>query len=174
MDEQIKRWEGKSFSGEDIHRLCEGKVRVLRYRDLKAARTLSEAMGKHKALILLYETSEGYGHWVAVFEAGPDTIEVFDSYGLMFDDELDFVDPEFRKQSGQLPFLTRLLMRSGYPNIIFNQERLQRLKSDVNTCGRWCGLRVCLRHLPLREFIALFRKQRMPADWYVTALTIFV
>jgi hypothetical protein len=174
MDAQIKRWEGKSFSGEDVFRLCDGKVRVLKYKELARYRTLNEAMGPHRALVLLYETRDNYGHWCAIFAADDDTLEFFDPYSMFPDDELDYIDPEFAKRSGQVPHLTYLIMKSGYRDIIYNREPLQRLRKDTNTCGRWCGLRICLRDMPLHKFVALFRKQKFPADWYVTALTMFV
>lgn len=174
MDAAIRKWEGKSFSGEDIYRLCDRKVRVMKYRDLKEFPTLSAAMGRHGALILLYETRENYGHWCAVFRVDRDTIEYFDPYGMLFDDELDYVDDRFKRLSGQLPYLSKLITESSAKNVIYNMEPLQKLKKDMNTCGRWCGLRICMRDVPLQKFISLFKRQKFPADWYATALTLFV
>jgi hypothetical protein len=174
MDAQIVKWERKSFSGEDVYRLCEKKVVVRRYRELAKFPTLSKAMGAYGAMIVLYETREGYGHWCAVFEVDRNTVEFFDPYGLAPDQELNFISPEFAEQSAQYPYLSQLLQKSKYRNILYNQKKLQELKSDTNTCGRWCGLRICLRKIPLHKFITLFEKQKFKPDWYVTALTLFV
>lgn len=174
MDAQIARWEGKSFSGDDIYRLCDKKVRVMKYRDLKDFDNLSDAMGRYGALIILYETRENYGHWCAVFRVDRSTLEYFDPYGMLFDDELDHIPDNFKRLSGQLPYLSKLIAASRYKTVVYNMEPLQKLKKDTNTCGRWCGLRVCLRDVPLKQFIALFKKQKFPPDWYATALTLFV
>src|SRR5271155_4054466 len=119
MDKLIKHWEGKSFSGEDVHRLCEGKVSVKRYKELARARSLDEAWGKHKALIVLYETKDGYGHWCAIFEVDRDTMEFFDPYGMAPDAELNFINQRFRESSGQLPYLTDLMLRSRHKNVVY-------------------------------------------------------
>jgi hypothetical protein len=177
MDALIRRSEGKKFSGEDIARLCENKVVIRRCRDLANMRSIKEAMGKNRAMIILYETKEASGHWCAVFEAAPGIIEFFDPYGIAPDGELDFIEKGYRRASGQGRHLSRLLEsagRSGYNMVVYNNEPLQKLARDMNTCGRWCGLRVSLKRMPLKKFIGLFRKQKFPADWYVTALTLFV
>ena len=174
MDKLIAGWEGKRFSGEEIVKLCDGKVLIRRVRDLAGARSLKEAMGKHKAMVILYETKDSSGHWCAVFEAAPGLLEFFDPYGIRPDGELEFIDRRFMEESGQGPHLSRLIEKSKYPVVEYNSTPLQKFSRDMNTCGRWCGLRICFRDIPLKNFIRLFRRQKFPADWYVTALTMFV
>lgn len=174
MDKLIARSESKSFSGKDLIRLCDGKVRILEYSQLADARSLNEVLGRKGAVIILYETRKNYGHWVGLFRVDKRTVEFFDPYGLMPDEELGFIDDNFREESGQsVPHLTALLAASR-DKIIYNQFPLQKLAKNTSTCGRWCGLRIALRQLPLADFVALFVGQQFSPDWYVSALTMFV
>jgi hypothetical protein len=147
-------------------------VKILRYRDLLNCPTLESAWGPHKALICLYETSEGYGHWVACFEVSPGICEYFDPYGMLFDDPLSYVPDDFKKQKGMIPWLTKLVTE--YGDCIYNDIQLQEFRDATNTCGRWVGLRVALRNMPLDKFVNMFADQTFKPDWYVTALTLFV
>jgi hypothetical protein len=174
MDKLIHQFESKSFSGEDIRRLCDKQVRIMKYSDLAHHATLDDALGKHGAAVILYETKPNYGHWIAVHRVKNGVVEVFDPYGESIDAPLEYINPEFARQSGQWPILSELLKNSGYRRVVFNDVPLQRFRSDMNTCGRWCGLRIALRELPLQQFVKLFKGQRHPGDWYTTALTLFV
>jgi hypothetical protein len=144
----------------------------MKYRDLTKFKTLNEAWGPHKALILLYETSEGYGHWVAVFEVGKGVTEFFDPYGMLFDSELQWVSEDFKESTGMIPWLTKLITEHG--DCIYNDIQLQEFLNDTATCGRWAGLRVTMRDMPLEVFVKKFLNQTFKPDWYVTALTMFV
>ena len=175
MDSFVELCEGKSFSDRDISALCEGKVNVLEYGDLARMKTLDQALGRHGACIILYETRERYGHWCCLIRTGNRSLEFFDPYGGEPDSQLDFVPDYFRSASGQdYPHLTYLMLTSPYETLEFNDIQLQRFKKDVNTSGRWCGLRVALADVPLAEFVDMFIDQTHSPDWYVTALTLFV
>ena len=174
MDRYVKFAEGKSFSRDDIKRLCENKARVIEYGELAKYRSIDSAIGPHGALVVLYETRESYGHWCAIMRVDELTLEFFDPYGFPMDRELQMINPYFREVSGQdRPHLSYLVAHSQY-DLIQNGRPLQRFAKDTNTCGRWVGLRIALRRLPLKQFIRLFVKQKFPPDWYVTALTLFV
>jgi hypothetical protein len=174
MDALVKNSESKSFSGEDIFQLCEGKVRIIEYGELAKAKSLKEVLGKHGAAIILYLTRKGYGHWTAIFRVNKNTVEFFDPYGLVPDEELGFISDNFRRESNQdVPHLTAL-MAASRDKIIYNQYPLQKLRKSTSTCGRWCGLRIALRKMPLANFVGLFEGQSFEPDWYVSALTLFV
>jgi hypothetical protein len=140
-------------------------------------RNIEEALGQHGACIILYETRKGYGHWVALLlhkDKNGKYLEHFDSYALKPDQELNFTSSKMRHELGQdLPYLTNLMYNSDYP-IVYNKVKLQKFKNDTNTCGRWCGMRVALRNLNLKQFCSLFLKQKFEPDYYITALTLFV
>lgn len=171
IDDLVRHFEARALSGEDLHKLCEGKSHVLRYRELGQFSSLRDALGRHRAMIVLYETRENYGHWVAVLETDRGALEVFDPYGARdVDAELEFIPKAIRPP----PYLSRLIAQGEFRTVNYNKCDLQKFSHLVNTCGRWCGLRIALRDVPLKRFLELFIGQRMPADWLVTALTMFV
>jgi hypothetical protein len=191
MDKIIEIGKTYPFSDEDIRKTCDYKVNVLTYTDLASMRDLDECfvvsgdLNKDSpmfgqdvgACILLYMTKHNFGHWVCFFRVPgvDDTIEFFDSYGLMPDDELQFVPAHFRKESEQdVPHLTWLFRNSKYKKFIYNKDKLQRVFADVNTCGRWSACRVGNMAIPLRNFQRMFIKQKFDPDWYVTAITLMI
>lgn len=170
----LKYVKKKPLSSEDILTICENGANLLTYPELTKYKTLDEALGRKRALILLYETEQNYGHWVCVFKLNSNTIEHFDPYGLKPDKELKFVPANYRKVSGQdYPHLTALLYNSGY-EITYNEYKLQKMKKDTNTCGRWVAMRIAMRMLPLEEFVKLFKLKGLTPDDVVTLLTAFI
>ena len=175
MDKLIKASEQKSFSDKDILALTERKCVIRKYGELAKFRTLKQAWGKHKAMVILVETKPGYGHWVSVFSRPGGVIEVFEAYGLKLDEWLKYVPPAFAKESNQdEKHLTRLIINSKVKEVVVNDIRLQRFRGDVSTCGRWAGLRIALRDMTLPLFAELFLNQTFYPDWYATAMTFFV
>lgn len=144
-----------ALSSDDIFSLTGGKTNILTNRELANVRRIEDIL-KHGACVVLYETKERSGHWCCVFSRGPKEIQWFDSYGLMPDSELTFIDRDFRKKSNQVStHLTRLLLewmkRTG-GDVRYSQYRLQKLSPKDNTCGRFVVLRLLLRDLDEDEF----------------------
>jgi len=163
-----KQEEQISLSESDIKTMLNGQCNVLTYPELVNYDNINDAMGPHGALILLYMTKQNYGHWVCAFKRNNNAIEFFDSYGFFPDDELKLIPEYFRKVSNQLyPHLTYLLLKSKN-KIEYNNVQLQKLKKDVNTCGRWCIVRIMLRNLTINEFVRKFQDN---GDFKVTDLT---
>jgi len=110
---------------------------------------------------LLYELKPSHGHWCLVHDTfdtyGEPCIEMFDSYGVFPDSELNWVNPDFRKVSGQLHTkLIRLLLNSG-KNVAYNHECVQGPKSC--TCGRWCILRHVHRNMCVEDFVKTIKAE---------------
>lgn len=175
MNALISKLKEKAFSDKDIIKLCKKKVRIIKYPELSKFKNIMTALGPHKALIILYEIEKNYGHWVSLFQNSKGNIEFFDPYGLKPDDELKFISKNFRKINNEkYPHLTALLLNSDKP-IEYNETRLQQYKEDVNTCGRWCGLRILFRNMLLKDFIKLFKKnKKYSPDFLATSLTLFI
>lgn len=147
---------------------------MIPYSYCKHAHSLHDIWGPDRATIVLYETEDAYGHWCAMFEVSPTMLEFFDSYGGKPDSQLSMVPANYRQKSGQdYPYLSDLIKRSGYKNVIYNDQKLQKSGPGTSTCGRWSALRVCCRNVPLKTFQRWFHNQRLPGDSYVTALTMF-
>ena len=164
MDSLIKNQEDVSLSDTDIKLICNNKVEIVVYHDLDKYSSLKELMGQYGAVILLYETKRNFGHWVALIDY-PNHIEFFDSYGLGPDEELNYAKYD------DTPYLSQLISRSP-KKVSYNKKRLQSVKEEVNTCGRWTALRVRMRDLNNNQFSQLFKgHQHYNGDFWVSALT---
>ena len=167
-----------SLSGEEVLKLCDGKAKLVIYEELYNYKTLDELLHPWGSIILLYEykrdsNGHSHGHYVCLNNVPDGSIEHFDSLGYRPDEELKEIgiSAEFAKKSGQdKQYLLRLLIDSGYP-ISYNEYHLQQDKRGINTCGRWCGVRVFLKNLPLDTFAGLFMNKKMPSDLLITILT---
>jgi hypothetical protein len=175
MEKIAKKLEKKSLSGKDVLDLVCGKANLLTYSDLMKYEDIDEAMGPHKALILLFETRSGFGHWCCVFRQNKDTIEFFDPYGIKPDEELKWTKDYLVKKHGKAyPYLTWLLVNSKYKKITYNHHKFQKYQKDVNVCGRHVGLRLCGRRVPLNAYIKLFTESKFDSDLLVTMMTMFL
>lgn len=171
LKREIAKLKKYSFSNKDIKQFCNGEVNVFTYPDIGQYHDIEQLLHPYDACIILYLTTEHYGHWCALIKQTPDLIEFFDPYALMPDKEIAYIPKHFRKESGQnIPHLSRLLYQSDY-KISYNHHRLQQLKNDVNTCGRHCCLRVVLKNMPLDEYASLFKKKDLSSDDIACLLT---
>ena len=151
----------------------QGKVKVIPYSYCKHAHSLHDIWGPDRATIVLYETEDAYGHWCAMFEVSPTMLEFFDSYGANQTVSYLWFRRTIVRKADNYPYLSDLIKRSGYKNVIYNDQKLQKSGPGTSTCGRWSALRVCCRNVPLKTFQRWFHNQRLPGDSYVTALTMF-
>ncbi len=184
MEPLIKVLGAKLFANEDIEKLCEKKVKIILYRDLQKYSRISDVLEPHGAVIILYEFKPDVGHWCALIKhpgpkRQPPIVEFFDPLGVKVDGELRYIDRKFRESSGQSNrylsiLLDKALSDREISTLVVNKHQLQAMRDDVNTCGRWCGMRVAMRGIPLQAFIDLFIRQRHSPDFYITALTVFV
>jgi hypothetical protein len=207
IEDIIKHGEDFAYSNDDISRLLDGKVNIYRYRDLakfcSANGTLDDILFPFNCACILYESKEKYGHWTCLIKyppppqkeveesTGGHEYEIFDSYGILPDNELNYIDNTFKIKSGQnIPFLSLItintLKRGPKDNVYYNKVQLQSRPEEsstggINTCGRWVGIRCFLNNLRLDEFVKLFVSEhssrtspvhRMTPDEYVTLLTL--
>jgi len=134
MYQAIVAAQAISLDESEIKKIAP-ECHVRPYTELNDCATLDEAMGEYGACIVLYETQRDYGHWCCFFRVDDNKVEFFDSYALRPDSELDFVSPEFKKESKQGPRLTQLIeLASKDTKIIYNQVQLQSRKKEIDTC----------------------------------------
>lgn len=157
----------KSLSNEDILKLTDYKCNILIYKQLAEIDNLDDIWkienGIYYPCIILYETTKNYGHWTCFIRINSRVIEHFDPYNYKVDEELKFVSENYRNKDTALPHLSYLISKSNYKTIISNNFRLQQLKKNVSTCGRWCSLRViCWNNwrVNLCNFIYAIRKAK--------------
>lgn len=173
MDSLVETAISKNLTQDEVSELTLHKCRVCTYAELKDCTSLQEAAGEFGAVICLIETKDNYGHWVAWFQVDDETWEWFDSYAVCPDGELNFVPVDYLEESKQEPLISRLIRNAKETTkLIYNQVQLQKLAKGVDTCGRWAGVRIRKRHVPLAEFQRLFVQQSKSPDWLITNMTM--
>jgi len=183
MDKILKSAEKFAYSDKDIRNFLDDDVKIRKYAELLNCKSLDEIVDGKSSAVILYMTKQNYGHWTALVKdpGGEDnTYEVFDSYGIMPDDELKLIEDQTSvKLNGTdktMPVLSYLikgdLESKRVAKVYYNKYRLQKHMEDMNTCGRWCAVRCMLRRFRIDEFCLLFIKQKMEPDEYVTLLTL--
>jgi hypothetical protein len=171
LKSEIKKLEGKALSGDDIIKLCGGRVKIVVYSDLDEFTDLDDLLEPYGSVVILYRTSKNFGHWCGLNMINKNTVEFFDPYAFTIDSELAWVDKNTRKQLEQEhTTLSHLLLASNY-NIDYNHIRFQSKERGINTCGRWCSLRCIFKELTLKDFAKLFKCSKGETDWLVTYLT---
>ena len=172
--ERVAQYYSKQdLTGQDIFDLT-GKQPVI-YSELKNYSTLKQLLGSENFCVILYQTSsKTTGHWVAVMcNEKSNDIVYFDSYGLHFDEEIQY-GATYDKP---LPrYLTQLIEGDGRP-VKINQYDYQKWTKGISTCGRWSSIAVkFLRHITLSQFNQLFTTNQSAllnqADIAATLLTL--
>lgn len=173
MDKLIGKVEAIPLSNDDIVEACSNKTKVIRYKELIEYKNIDELLHPYNNVVILYETTPSYGHWICLLKYG-NTIEFFDPLGMDIDYILDIINPKFKLLSGQsYPILSNLLCNSKY-NILTNDVQLQKNQKDVSTCGRHVIMRINLRKMPLKQYQNIFRGNKYDPDKLVTYLTAFI
>lgn len=171
IDNVIKNSENYSLSDSDLLNLTDNKVKVISYSDLENFNTIDEVLEPFGAVIILYQQTKTSGHWASIIKQ-KNTIEIFDSLGVGLDHELEFSDFNKKRHGGvAIAHLSNLLNKSNY-KVEVNLQQIQKDNSHINTCGRWAGLRVRFRDIPMKHFISMFKNGKNSTDYMVTALTI--
>ena|ERR1700722_16069459 len=155
----LKYYEDIALFNTDIMNKLNGMTNIVYYPDLHKYKSLDEVFGGQNNAVILYESKPQYGHWTAILKPNRDEVEFFNSYGTMPDEPLGHISKNFRRQTDQdFPYLSQLLIDSPY-SLSYNEYKLQKKADDVSTCGRHVINRIRNRHLPLKKYIDLLKKQ---------------
>lgn len=169
MDKLIKDQSERDLTGEEVKNIVGDGVNIVAYHNLGQYNTIEELCDNPtKSAIILYESKLNFGHYCAVILHDDNTLEFFDPYGNKPDSQLSYAvyDLQFKT-----PFLTELI-NNFKGKLIYNKNKLQQFKEDVNTCGRWSSLRVRMRKMDLESFSLLFSSNRCyRGDFWVSAIT---
>lgn len=149
-------------------------VKFIRYDELKSYSSLEDLFESRRGekgfdcIIILLQIEAPHaprvGHWITLLDHSS-YYEHFDSYGLDIDEELAITHEK--------PYL-RNLFRDTSKRIDSNNERLQRFREDVNTCGRWAVARCLFVELTLDEYKKFIKSVHLTPDLAVTLLTMFL
>ena len=141
--EIIKRIQTPLTDGDLERYFGSGKnSEVMKYNELANYRTIDELLPLPIDFrIVLVEQEKNVGHWVC-FLKYKDTIESFNSYGKDIDKQKDTFGKIKNTILGQhTDYLTHLVKKSKYKYVI-NKTPFQSAEEGINTCGRWCILRI--------------------------------
>lgn len=173
----INKLKEVPFSGNDIRDALDGNVKIIRYEEIHKFKTLDELLNPYDSVCILYQTKPNYGHWCCLFKHrynDIDTVEFNDPYGYKIDEQLEFINADFRKKSNQdYPYLARLMLESPY-KLTYNNKKLQKRADDVSSCGRHCSLRLILKDTPLKQYQDFLMSGGLNADDKATYLTAFI
>ena len=144
-----------SLSGEDILRELDGKCNLIQYKNIDKYKTIEDLLGKYKKCVILYNTTENYGHWTCLYEHNG-TIYFFDSYGIIPDDEL-----KWRRCYGadcyhSVRYLTKLLYNDKRP-VQYNEYPLQERRAGISTCGRHVINRLKYPEISVDDYYKIFK-----------------
>ena len=148
--------EHHPLSPDEVHQIAGCSMRLTKYSDIDDYPTIDDLFGEADCVLILYETRQNSGHWCCIINK-ENVIEFFDSYGLIPDNELLFVNIKFREENDMLiPHLTKLFLKTE-KTIEYNDKRLQKMADNINTCGYWCGMRMRYKDISCEEFIKMFK-----------------
>ncbi len=146
-----------SLSNDDIGNYLNNRIKVVTYKDLYNFNSIDDLLSPFGVIALLFETRPGNGHWTILFKRNNQMIEFFDSYGLVVDDELKFVNSKYKNMLREnYKYLTKLIYDSPY-ELEYNPHHFQKLDGNVNTCGRWIILRYIYKSLTIDEFFRVIK-----------------
>lgn len=143
------------------------KTKIIPYGNIKNYLSAADLVYPHNECVILYRTSDDdgnvSGHWTCLLK-NKYGYEMFDSYGIMLDDELEFPvnhpNPEaFKIQHGQeYRYLTKLLSEVNCP-VSYNHHKFQAFKLPDGTRPATCGRYVILRLLNKSKNLEQFKKE---------------
>lgn len=165
----IDKAEAKPLSFSDLEKMLgddSTSTKMINYDDLKGIENIQQLLGHDRAVIILEKieakNAPKVGHWVALLNK-PGFIEHFDSYGFSVDKELSITHEQ--------KWLKALLSDSG-KKIVESRRRYQQIREQVNTCGRWCVVRVKHFNMDVGEFSNFIDTMHYVPDVAVTMLTM--
>ena len=177
----------KLLSDNEVKQLAGRDAKVMTYPEIGGFTSLDALFkGRNKLIILYLNEKEGesyIGHWVLLlrkFKGKTEIIEFNDSYSNEIDEYFDDTPKEKRRELGQdKGHLSRLLYKhclysSHKVEIIYNEVPMQKLSPNINTCGRWVGLRGYFSGIDLDDHQNEFKKLKREGydlDKIVTLLT---
>lgn len=157
----------KALSNHDIERaLKDEKIKIVQYKDIRRFKTLEELFSGVDAVILLYNSSDTYGHWTVLVKIkGKNMICYHDSYGLKIDTHSGNYVPQNENlrnnNSESSRYLSQLIIdfMKKHPEIDFryNNYKFQGKGSDNESCGYHVVHRVKRRDLDEDEYYKLFK-----------------
>lgn len=182
IKEILNQYADIALSDSEVLKLIDGKANLILYPNLHKYKSIEDILYPYGACIILYEAMPRYGHWCCIFKVNSELLEYFNPYGGFHegfpDQTLKNIPMDFRLKSNQdYPYLSLLMYNSSY-RLSYNEHPFQKHGDDIKTCGRWCALRIVLKHLSLQHFYDLVEYLKkilgVTSDQLVTLLTMYI
>lgn len=169
---KIQELEKTPLSDDDLRRMLgkdKSRCKVMLYDQLHQHESLEELLpNQYDAVIVLLQIEKPgapkVGHWITLMNHGSH-FEHFDSYGLDPDEELALTHEK--------PYITQLIQNTKR-RVESSGAKLQAKREAMNTCGRWCIVRVKNKDLEKPEFVNMIRQVHSIPDVAVTMLTYYL
>ena len=144
MQTVLTQEKKRPLSIEMLGKLAPKWCRVVKYDDLKSAKTLSDALKGKECLVVLYNVHSNKrkvlnmaGHFIVInAKSKKQPVEYFSSSGWTVSQELAATHNSTKFETS----------------------------GDINTCWRWCLARCVLAHITLKDFQKLFRQRVILKD----------
>ena len=170
FDILIRNGKEKSLTANQVIQIAGGDIRYILYEELQRYDDLDDVLKGDAGIIILYQISKYSGHWTCILKKGYE-IEFFDPYSFKPDDELVYCQYDRSLNKKLLLNLLQAEQRNGN-KVIYNSFKFQKQGKNIETCGRFVGLRLAFRNLTLNNFINLFRDSRTDYDRLATIMTM--
>lgn len=161
--------EKKPLDFDDLRRMLGDSnkdTKIVTYDSLKGEESLQSLFGDKTSVIILMQieakNAPTVGHFICLLDK-IEHVEHFDPYGFSVDQELAITHEE--------DWLGKLL-RSSNDKIVMSKRRFQQLREGVNTCGRWCVVRIRNYNKSLPEFSSFIDQIHYEPDVAVTLMTL--
>ena len=163
------------LSDVDVQNILKpNPTNIVEYPDLIKVNDINDILDDLGRVIIFIKLSQTFGHWCCLIKRG-NTLNWFDSYGIKYDDEKNWVPKKKLIQLHELaPLLTRLLQKDHNVNgtkILYNHYHWQSENDGVSTCGRWVGLICRLYDKSFEEINNMIKQSKMTPDQFVVNYT---
>ena len=167
MNRLIKYEEGYALTGQDVVNIAKpNKVKYMLYNSLSRYNSIDEVLHGTDGVVILLEIKDGksnVGHFVCIFK-NKQGINYFDSYAMGMDKDLSLMHEN--------PKIFQKLFRN--KKVKQNKKKYQKLKKDIQSCGRWCGVRLRFHELTDNEFHKLMTSSKYEPDDLVSLMTLLI
>lgn len=167
-----------SLSDDDIRKFFNGKIKVVKYSEIKHMKDIKELLEPYQRCIILFEINGlNNGHWTLLqqcYDLVQDKpyILFMDSYGYIPENEINVIDKNFKKISEQEHGFLFKLFDKQPQEIRYNQYHLQKLAPGVNTCGKYCCVKGLYPFMSENEFAKLLNSTFMNRDDLISKIFI--
>jgi hypothetical protein len=171
----LKQLMKQSLSDDDIFNFFDNKVRIIKYSELQDINHIDDIIKPFGFCIILFELLDiNNGHWTLLqkcYKNKKPYILFFDSYGYKPENELNYaVSNKLLDITDQdRGYLLRLLYNQPL-DVHYNQYRLQKIQTNINTCGKYCCVKGCFPDVNEDEFAELLRSTNYTPDELICLL----